>query len=85
MSGLAEHCGDSQIQAAVKGNLETVKLLLAAGANPDIKNNDGQRPKDLCRNAAVLEYLQPPGPEEPEEEEEKQDDDDEEEVEPDDA
>lgn len=36
-------------RAVWKGNIETVKLLLQAGASPDVKAKDGKTPLDLAR------------------------------------
>lgn len=48
-----------------------MKLLVTAGADTDVKNNDGQRAKDLCRNHLALEYLQPPSEEVDDDEDEE--------------
>ena len=38
---------------AYKGKLQTVKLLVKWGADLNIENNDGQKPIDLAKSAAV--------------------------------
>ncbi len=44
--------------AAEKGDIKGVKLLLAQGADPNAKNNQGQRPVEVTRNQKVRELLE---------------------------
>ncbi len=57
------------LKAAAKAQVAAIKALIAAGADPSIRNQDGQRPKELTKSGDVLEALNPPQPEEPEEDE----------------
>ena len=46
--------------AAHNGQIEMIKLLVAAGANPKLKNNKNKTPEDLAREKGheeVVEYL----------------------------
>lgn len=71
------------MQAAAKAQVTAIKALVAAGADPSTRNQDGQRPKDLTKNGDAIDALTPPQPDEPEEDEDdkkkkkKKDDDDE--------
>jgi len=48
-----------QFQAAARGGPEVVKILLAAGADPLIKNQDGKRAVDLAKDDELGELLTP--------------------------
>ena len=46
--------------AAHNGQIKMIKLLIAAGANPKIKNNENKTPEDLAREGGhgkVVDYL----------------------------
>jgi len=47
-------------KAASRGAIGTIKLLVSAGANLDIKNKDNQRPKDLAKSHEIGDLLVPP-------------------------
>ena len=46
------------ILAARKGNAEIVSLLLAAGADPDVANHEGETALDIAKGKKVKELLQ---------------------------
>ncbi|XP_069189640.1 ankyrin repeat domain-containing protein 40 [Procambarus clarkii] len=43
--------------ACKRGNIETVRLLLANGADPEIENNQSQTPAQLTNNPQILQLL----------------------------
>jgi len=47
-------------KAAVRGAIGSIKLLVSAGANLEIKNQDNQRPKDLSKSHEIGDLLVPP-------------------------
>jgi len=47
-------------KAAVRGAVGTIKLLVSAGANLEIKNQDNQRAKDLAKSHEIGDLLVPP-------------------------
>ena len=61
-SSIVDHVGIPENTAlhnvAQKGDLAGVKLLLAHGADPDAKNESGQRPVEVTRNRKVRELLE---------------------------
>ena len=50
--------GSALHNVAEKGDIAGVKLLLAHGADPNTKNEDGQRPVEVTRNRKVRELLE---------------------------
>lgn len=45
-----DHSGNTKLhRAAASGNHELAELLIAAGANPDARNNEGETPRDVAR------------------------------------
>jgi ankyrin repeat protein len=48
--------GTTALMKAV-GNVEEVRHLLSAGANPDLQNSEGKTARDLARNTIVIELL----------------------------
>ena len=46
-------------KAAWRGSAECVSVLLAAGADPEIRNNEGKTALDLCRVRDVRRLLVP--------------------------
>ena len=46
--------------AALQGNLETIRILEKAGADPGVKNKSGEMPVDIAKyneNQEVVEYF----------------------------
>lgn len=41
----------------VKKIIDFFKKLLQAGANPDLQNNDGDMPKDVCSNQKCFQLV----------------------------
>lgn len=46
------------LMSAKEGDIPKVEELLAAGANPAIKDKDGKTPLELCEKEEVKEMLQ---------------------------
>ena len=49
----------TQSQAALRNHVAATRVLVKAGANPEKKNNEGKRPRDLTHNGDVIAYLTP--------------------------
>ena len=47
--------------ASVNGHADVVRLLLANGANPDLKNNEGKTAIDYAENSSVKRLLERAG------------------------
>lgn len=46
-------------QAALRNHVGATRALVKAGANPEKKNHDGKKPRDLTHNGDVIAYLSP--------------------------
>ena len=55
---LTNRKGNTPLHVAARGGcLDTVRVLLAAGASPWVRNREGFRPIDFCKNQAVEQLM----------------------------
>jgi len=62
-SNARNHSGKTALMFASYGEIDLVRVLLAAGADPDIRNNDGETAFMMSANDDIRALLKRPPPE----------------------